>query len=748
MNCEAIALLKNKYHLYAAIGQGELHSTFWATESASGKPVIIKTLSCSLREHPDYDTIKQQFLNLAQRLASCQHRHLVAILDSFEDEGQPYIVYEYIPGQTLEQLIEFGLVLPQTQALRAICQIGAALCVLHNAGLQHLDINPKNIILRKDTNDVVLIDFGFPLNLLKDASKNASYHPPEQLNILEDCTPATDIYALAATLYYLLVGNPPPLPSERSSGWHIPHKFSSAVKTVISQGLALNPQQRPSTIKNWLSPLFSKNRSASSQSSNQVTENNIIEKKVVDENNSLQTTEAILTITRESIEEKNIANEVDAEKPRLQDVQLQDKEETSISKSTNFEEQAVKHEEPEVVEAISPTVVATEEILSKKATISETEAVEATTLNVPETKLVDEEEAKTINLELSRSAVTKEILTEEVTITETQTVENEEEIEIATNSTINATATQEDSTTKLAIPESEVVKETNLDVSETQDLETEENVTSEVKNTESQTLETIAVDKLETQEVKLTEAIQSESQQLEVIPSENPETQETTATESTEILTSEATSSKLPISETITEEILSPEDEKLQLARNNSDFSVENNLVTQTNIFSNVRVVSHPAFSTSTSSFAHISKKTHGFPFHLNLKNFSFPQLHRLEFLHLQNLKNILPQDFSLRNFHSQEEKKASENSVTPQAKFLIGSMLVTSAISTSAGIGFGLAIRLNRPAGAGSTPLHTEQSFPPRPDWSPSESPKTEMSNFPPRDEWPISNSVEINIP
>jgi serine/threonine protein kinase len=255
MNGKGTATLKEKYYLHQTLGR----NTHWGTERTTGEPVVVKT--CALT--PAQSSTWQDW---ARRLKRFQHRHLARVRDYFVEGDQGYLVYEYVPGQSLAQLLKFGLVIPQSQALRAICQVSAALCSLHSQGIQHLGINPAKLILKKDSNDVVLIDVGlewqlFPLEIT--TPEETSYLPPEQ-GETEDYTPSMDIFALAATLHTLLTGHPPQC-TVTEDAWDLPTTLSPTVQTLLQQGLALDPDQRPQTIKAWLSPLLSKSKETISQ---------------------------------------------------------------------------------------------------------------------------------------------------------------------------------------------------------------------------------------------------------------------------------------------------------------------------------------------------------------------------------------------------------------------------------------------------------------------------------------------------
>ncbi|NJR26132.1 MAG: protein kinase [Richelia sp. CSU_2_1] len=259
-------LQKGKYKIDGTLGIGGFGITYRATHTLLNQTVVLKTLNETLRQHPDSAQFQQQFIAEAQRLSRCQHSNIVRAIDFFEEAGQPFIAMDYIPGKTLAQVVETEQPLPEAQALHYIRQIASAVSTVHQSGLLHRDIKPENIILRADTHIVMLIDFGIARDFTAGTKQthtnllSPGYAPIEQYLHDGKCTPATDIYALAATLYYLLSGTPPiaaplrdriPLPSLRQ---YQPN-LSPSVERAILQGLETEPSKRPQTVENWLTML-------------------------------------------------------------------------------------------------------------------------------------------------------------------------------------------------------------------------------------------------------------------------------------------------------------------------------------------------------------------------------------------------------------------------------------------------------------------------------------------------------------
>jgi serine/threonine protein kinase len=257
-------LQSGKYTLIQEIGRGGFGITFKAIHHYLGQEVVMKTINEKLRQHPDFAKFEQQFQDEARRLATCIHPHIVRVSDFFVEDGLPYMVMEYIPGETLgDAYVLPAIPLSEAIAIHYIRQIGSALQLIHQNGLLHRDIKPDNIILRQGTQEVVLIDFGIAREFNHGVKQthtgivSEGYAPLEQYLTQAPRTPATDVYGLAATLYALLTGQVPvpallrereKMPSPREIQPHV----SAAVNEAVMRGMAIEPHFRPETVGEWL----------------------------------------------------------------------------------------------------------------------------------------------------------------------------------------------------------------------------------------------------------------------------------------------------------------------------------------------------------------------------------------------------------------------------------------------------------------------------------------------------------------
>ncbi|MCC5647080.1 protein kinase [Nostoc sp. CHAB 5824] len=257
-------LQDGKYTLIQEIGRGGFGITFKATHHYLGQEVVMKTINERLRQHPDFAKFERQFQDEARRLATCIHPNIVRVSDFFVEAGLPYMVMEYIPGETLgDAFVLPGIPLAEATAIHYIRQIGAALQVVHNNGLLHRDVKPDNIIQRLGTQEVVLIDFGIArefnggVRQTHTGMVSEGYSPIEQYLTQAPRTPATDVYGLAATLYALLTAQVPmpallrdreQMPSPRELQPHL----SASVNQAVMRGMAVESRFRPATVAEWL----------------------------------------------------------------------------------------------------------------------------------------------------------------------------------------------------------------------------------------------------------------------------------------------------------------------------------------------------------------------------------------------------------------------------------------------------------------------------------------------------------------
>ena len=215
-----------------------------------------------------YGKLKKKFMDEARALYKMKHADIVRVTDVFEENGTAYYAMEYIDGQSLSDVVKKRGKLPEAEAVGYIRQVAEALKYVHSLNRLHLDIKPGNIMLGKD-GKAVLIDFGASKHYDDETGENTStllgintkgYAPVEQVNqSFKSFSPATDIYALGATLYKLLTGiTPPPstkLVSEEATLAPLPSSISPATRKAVESAMQLLRKHRPQTIDAWMQML-------------------------------------------------------------------------------------------------------------------------------------------------------------------------------------------------------------------------------------------------------------------------------------------------------------------------------------------------------------------------------------------------------------------------------------------------------------------------------------------------------------
>ncbi len=265
-------LFGGRYFIERKLGEGGIGITFLARNQANQLRVI-KTLKEEILNDrawkPHREKLRQDFRSEAVRLAVCRHPHVVQIENIFDESDLPCMVMEYIAGEDLGKILKVRGILSENEAVLYIRQISDALTVIHAKGLLHRDIKPRNIMIREGKLEAVLIDFGiareFVPGLIQRHTvyRTPGFAPPEQYELEAPRGEYIDVYGLAATLYTLLTGVIPTSADERNRNTLLkpPHSFnpsiSDRVNRAIMQGMTMQPQYRPQSVREWVSLLSS-----------------------------------------------------------------------------------------------------------------------------------------------------------------------------------------------------------------------------------------------------------------------------------------------------------------------------------------------------------------------------------------------------------------------------------------------------------------------------------------------------------
>jgi eukaryotic-like serine/threonine-protein kinase len=204
-------LLSGRFRLEERVGSGGMSTVYRAFDETLERWVAIKILQNEIAGDADQ---LERFHREARSVARLNHPHVVTVIDAGEDQGCPYIVFEYIAGETLKDRIRrFGR-LPVPEALAYAIEIARALQAAHTEKLVHRDVKPQNVLLDTDGRAKVT-DFGIARSLEGDGLTLAGrvlgttdYVSPEQA-LGHGVTPQSDIYSLGIVLYEMLAGEVP-----------------------------------------------------------------------------------------------------------------------------------------------------------------------------------------------------------------------------------------------------------------------------------------------------------------------------------------------------------------------------------------------------------------------------------------------------------------------------------------------------------------------------------------------------------
>lgn len=267
-------LQNGKYRIVRVLGQGGFGITYEGEQTALGRRVAIKEFfmkECCERNgltvtavgtqgtREQVSLYREKFIKEAQLIASLdQAPHVVRIYDIFEENHTAYYVMEYIEGGSLVDLVRREGSFNEARTVALAIQCTEALGTLHQRQTMHLDVKPSNILVREDrqgNDDVVLIDFGVSKHYNCEGQQTTStpvglskgFAPLEQYREggVSEFSPATDVYSLGATLYYLRTGVVPPEAADLlSAPLSRPSGVSVALWQVIARAMSIRPADR------------------------------------------------------------------------------------------------------------------------------------------------------------------------------------------------------------------------------------------------------------------------------------------------------------------------------------------------------------------------------------------------------------------------------------------------------------------------------------------------------------------------
>jgi len=204
-------LLNGRYRLDEQVGIGGMARVYRAFDTLLERQVAVKTLNREVAS--DSDPL-ERFRREARAVARLSHPHIVTVIDAGEDDGTPYIVFEYIEGETLKQRIRRLGKLDVPEAVAYAIELARALGAAHEAGIVHRDVKPQNVMIDGDGR-ALITDFGIARTLAEEGLTvdgrvlgTTDYVSPEQA-LGKPVTGQSDIYALGVVLFEMLTGEVP-----------------------------------------------------------------------------------------------------------------------------------------------------------------------------------------------------------------------------------------------------------------------------------------------------------------------------------------------------------------------------------------------------------------------------------------------------------------------------------------------------------------------------------------------------------
>ena len=255
--------INNRYEIVKNIGEGGMANVYLANDTILDRKVAVKVLRGDLSSD---DKFIRRFQREALSVSNLSHPNIVEVYDVGEEEGNHYIVMEYIEGKTLKQLLKKRESLTLTEVIDIMTQLTDGIAHAHESYIIHRDIKPQNIMI-EDDGRIKITDFGIAMALnatqltqTNSVMGSVHYLPPEQASG-KSASIKSDIYSLGILMYELLTGSVPfkgdnaveialkhmkdKIPSIRKQDPSIPQ----SVENIILKAAAKNPRNRYDSAK-------------------------------------------------------------------------------------------------------------------------------------------------------------------------------------------------------------------------------------------------------------------------------------------------------------------------------------------------------------------------------------------------------------------------------------------------------------------------------------------------------------------
>lgn len=273
-------LCGGKYTVEKKIGEGGFGITYKALQGGLNRTVCIKEYfpagKCARATHARtvyvqgaseniFEKYRQAFVKEAKMLATLHHPNIVEVIDVFDENNTSYMVMAFIEGKSLQSIVDSRGRLPYPEVVNYIAQVTNAVGYIHDRHILHRDIKPDNIMITADYK-AILIDFGSAREFEQDKTQvhtsmlTHGYAPTEQYTANSRKGSYTDIYAIGATMYFVLTGHVPleaaarltePMAAPKDLAPDIPDE---ANRTIL-KAMQLKAENRHQTVQEFMDDL-------------------------------------------------------------------------------------------------------------------------------------------------------------------------------------------------------------------------------------------------------------------------------------------------------------------------------------------------------------------------------------------------------------------------------------------------------------------------------------------------------------
>ncbi|MET9488758.1 serine/threonine-protein kinase [Nocardia sp. NPDC006630] len=255
-------LVAGRYRLQSKLGGGGMGAVWLAKDRLLNRDVAIKQVltTAGLNEH-EAQEVRRRIMHEGRVAAKLSHEHAIAVYDVELENGEPWLVMEYLPSRSVAKAISLTNALSPIEVAQIGAQVADALATAHAAGIVHRDIKPGNILVADRGDEVGMVklsDFGIS-SAAGDADDvgdvitgTPAYLPPEVARGAQPTT-ASDVFSLGATLYTAMEGQPPygfhddsgVIVERAAMAQVIPPQRSGPLTSVLLHMMEPAPQRRP-----------------------------------------------------------------------------------------------------------------------------------------------------------------------------------------------------------------------------------------------------------------------------------------------------------------------------------------------------------------------------------------------------------------------------------------------------------------------------------------------------------------------